>query len=715
MRAPPSSYVGVLARIISLGAATDALGVGVPDITWVSGGHVGANGVDVSPDGQLAATISAGDGTLKLWNTADASLIRTINAFYGQGYSVAISPDGQIVAGGSDVVFGLDDATLKLWNSADGSLILNVNPGALYLVWSLAFSPDGSKLAAACGDGHLRVFNVSTGAVIHNLTAHSIQAFTVAWSPDESTLASGGSDNTARLWDAATGDLLHTLTGHTFFVASVAFSPDNSLLATGSWDSTVKLWDVASGAEVGTLPATGESAVYAVAWSPDGQLIAAGGSEATSDAVIRLWDTDTQSLVGTLDGHTSAVFDTGFALDGSFLISSGAEGVARLWDITTRTLLRQLGEVRGPVNAVAFSNAGQFFASGDSISASTPDLLSADAELWDAASGSLMLRFVGHQDVINSVGFSPDDQTFITAAGSPPPDTNDPTVRLWAVASGDQLLVLAGHAGGSTAAAMSPDGTTVASGGRDGLVKTWNVSTGALLHTMIHLGGVTDVSYRPNGEILSAGFSGIIRVWNPDTGALLSTISGGNPFGIESIDISSDGQFVVAAGDAYGDNLKVFHIDTGAMEQEFIGDPDGFLYSAAFSPDGKQVVSTSAFTHRIRFWDVSNGSLLAEFDQETGWGQWIRLPVDVAPDGQSFGYGRGDATLVVAAYPAVPPVVPGDLTGDGMVGPDDLAELLAQWGPCAKGDPCPADIAPVPDGDGMVGPADLAELLANWT
>ena len=674
---------------------------------------MGANAVDVSSDGQLAATISAGDGTLKIWHTADASFVRTTNAFYGQGYSVAISPDGQLVAGGSDVVFGLDDATIKLWSTADGSLVLNVNPGAPYLVWSLAFSPDGSKLAAACGDSNVRVFDTFSGAVVHNLPAHSFQAFAVAWSPDGTTLASGGSDNTAKLWNADSGALLHTLSGHTFFVASVAFSPDSFSLATGSWDHTVKLWDVSSGSNIGTLSATSESAVNAVAWSPDGQQIAAGGSEATSEAIIRLWNVESKSLAGELDGHVSAVFDLTFAADGSFLISSGAEGTARLWDTKAKTLLMQLGEIRGPVNAVAFSNAGDFFASGDSISAVTADVLSADAELWDAEAGELLLRFVGHEDVINSVGFSPDDQTLVTAAGSPPPDTNDPSVRLWNVKSGEELLVLPGHAGGSTAAAFSPDGGSIASGGRDGLVKIWSASTGALLKTMSHPGGVTDVAYRPNGEVLSAGFSGVIHVWNPVSGSLLHTVGGGNPFGIESIDISNDGQHVVAAGDAYGNNLKMFDIDTGALTQQFVGDADGFLYSTAFSPDGTQVVSTSAFTHRIRFWDVADGSMIAEFDQETGWGQWIRLPVDVAPDGLTFGYGRGDATLLVATYPGVEPIISGDLDGDGIVGPADLAELLAQWGECDT-TWCTADIAPPPDGDGVVGPADLGTLLAEW-
>src|SRR5262245_5472830 len=343
-------------------AATPVFGRDAADILWSSGGHVGANAVDVSADVKLAATISGGDGTLKLWNPADASLIRTINAFYGQGYSVAISPDGQLVAGGSDVVFGSDDATIKLWSTTDGSLVLNVNPGALYTVWSLAFSPDGSKIAAACGDSKLRVFNTATGALLHNLTAHSFQAFTVAWSPNGNTIATGGSDNTAKLWNAATGALLHTLTGHTFFVLSVAFSPDSLSLASGSWDHTVKLWDVATGVIQETLPATSESAVDAVAWSPDGQTIAAGGSEATSQSIIRLWDVKSQTIAGTLEGHASAVFDLTFAADGSFLISSGAEGVARLWNTTKQTLLRQLGEVRGPVNAVAFSNAGDFFA-----------------------------------------------------------------------------------------------------------------------------------------------------------------------------------------------------------------------------------------------------------------------------------------------------------------------------------------------------------------
>ena len=78
------------------------------------------------------------------------------------------------------------------------------------------------------------------------------------------------------------------------------------------------------------------------------------------------------------------------------------------------------------------------------------------------------------------------------------------------------------------------------------------------------------------------------------------------------------------------------------------GDPGGFVQGVAFSPDGTTLVSGSGFTHVIQVWDPATGALRTSYDQETGWGPRTLLCMAFAPDGTSLGFGRGDATVVLA-------------------------------------------------------------------
>jgi WD40 repeat protein len=89
----------------------------------------------------------------------------------------------------------------------------------------------------------------------------------VAFSPDGARIASGSFDDTIKLWDVASGRLLHTFQGHSNYVESVAFSLDGARLASASWDGTIKLWDAASGALLATLFACEGKGV---GFTPDG-------------------------------------------------------------------------------------------------------------------------------------------------------------------------------------------------------------------------------------------------------------------------------------------------------------------------------------------------------------------------------------------------------------------------------------------------------------
>ncbi len=143
--------------------------------------------------------------------------------------SLAFSPDGHLVASGSDA------GAVQLLDVSTGKTVATLATSG-YLVFSVAFSPDGRLLAAGSLDGLIQIWDIASGKRSVNIPNVNNAVFSVAFSPDSRLLATGMLDRKVRLWDVATGKLLNTLSGHINQVTSVAFSSDGHTLASGSLD-----------------------------------------------------------------------------------------------------------------------------------------------------------------------------------------------------------------------------------------------------------------------------------------------------------------------------------------------------------------------------------------------------------------------------------------------------------------------------------------------
>jgi WD40 repeat protein/serine/threonine protein kinase len=254
----------------------------------------GAATVAFSPDGKLLA--SAGlvyepgqepVGEVKVW---DAQTGKELHSLKGGGASVAFSPDGKLLAsaGGVYKKLQLQASEVKVWDAHTGKELLTLNAGGVFPGvssdgggLSVAFSPDGKRLASASGK-EIKFWDAQTGKELLTLKNG---AMTVAYSPDGKRLASSGHPE-VKVWDAGTGEELLTLKGHTDdHVGRVVYSPDGKRLVTASRDKTVKVWDAQTGLELLTLEGHG-GLFNGLAFSPDGHRLATG----VGDGTVKIWD-----------------------------------------------------------------------------------------------------------------------------------------------------------------------------------------------------------------------------------------------------------------------------------------------------------------------------------------------------------------------------------------------------------------------------------------
>ncbi|WP_437516737.1 phosphorylase family protein [Sorangium sp. So ce1099] len=256
-------------------------------------------------------------------------------------------------------------------------------PPALYALqgqrsnlMDLAFSPDGATLAAGLNDAVVRLWQVGTGEVVHELHGHANHVTSVAFSPDGATLATGSYDNTVRLWSTTTGAQLSVLRAHTGCVRSVAFSPDGTMLASGSVDRTIRLWQIPGKHGARLIEGRGDR-VESVAFSPDGVRLASG----ESDGRVLLWNAQAGVLTDCLPGHSGLVTSVAFSPDGALLASSSYDTSVRLWDVATCEVVRVLRGHSGLVMSVAFWSGGATL-----VTSSTDGTL----RLWDVRTGACL-------------------------------------------------------------------------------------------------------------------------------------------------------------------------------------------------------------------------------------------------------------------------------------------------------------------------------------
>jgi WD40 repeat protein len=230
-----------------------------------------ALGVDFSPDGRVLA-VSGTDGEVALFDRASQRRIADLRGLTGTSQAVLFSPDGELVAAGQ-VAAGPDVPPpangLQIWNVKRRART-SFRSGPFSSGGSIAFSPDGSLIAAAAIEQGTFVFDVRTGKRVAHLRTGDF-ARAVAFSPDGSLLATGDYGGRAHLWSTETWRPSGArLDAHTGRVQGLAFTPDGRTLATAAADGTIQLWDVTSRKAIGSAVTVDPGAYLAAEFNPAG-------------------------------------------------------------------------------------------------------------------------------------------------------------------------------------------------------------------------------------------------------------------------------------------------------------------------------------------------------------------------------------------------------------------------------------------------------------
>ena len=352
-----------------------------------------------------------------------------------------------------------------------------------------------------------------------------------------------------------------------------AFSADASLLASGT--NEIALWGTGSGDELARVQA--ESWVTALAFSPDGRVLAAGHD----DGRVSLWQLPSLTALGDLEGHDDGVSALTFTADGAQLTTAGDDHRICVWDVRTHSLVREMKGHTDRVPGLAWHPSGEFLIS---VGWDTT------ARVWEPGKDDPAMLLNAHSDQVNAVAVSPDGSLLACA-------DSDFTIHVWDDPRGArQKFVLSGHTDEIRALAFNPAGTRLASAGADRVVHIWDTSAGKLVagpnpsaRNSVALAGGTLFSTAGN----------LLQAWDRETGERAWPVADSEP--VHFVAANPDGSRIATSGPT--PDVRVWDVTKKAVVQT-LSHTKGPIGSPAFSADGQFLATASVSDGLLWVWKL---------------------------------------------------------------------------------------------------------------
>lgn len=475
------------------------------------------------------------------------------------------------------------------------------------------------------------------------LHGHTDGVWSVAFDPKRRRLASGSIDGTVRVWDVETGHTVRTLPGSRLYpVMCLAYSPNGDRIAAAglapkldlklSLDplelvrpaGIVKVWDV----ETGKLALTYNShdqLVVGVGFDPRGRHIASAGF----GNVVRVWDGRTGKDAHLLKGHTDWVNRVCYSPNGATLASPSMDGTVRLWDVASGSEIGCLRGHAGPVRDAEFSRDGRLLATAG---------MDGRVIVWDVQTRAALHTLRGHDSSVMAVGFHPAGDRLASGGF-------DKTVKVWNLRTGSEAITLRGHTDSVCSVAFSADGHLLASGSLDKVVRLWDATPRTLrpgppaLTPQGHSDRVNDVAFDPTGKLLATtSWDRTVRLWDAATGRELRRLDG-HVGPVFRLVFRKDGRRLATA--SWDRTARLWDVATGRLLHTFTGHATG-VHGVSFSPDGA-TLATGCLDGTVKLWDAETGAQRRTLRGHLN----LAYAVAFSPDGKLLASGAGDRTVVL--------------------------------------------------------------------
>lgn len=506
-----------------------------------------------------------------------ASLRHTLRA--GRVRRVAFSPNGK-------TILTIGSEGVRIWDVVTGRSLLPP-PGYLRNVNDAVYNADGSAfLTFGYSDKGVRIWDVATGGLVTTLSQPN-SVYRAAFAPKDNNLAVAMGDRVL-VWDVKTQkqSLLGSAAAKSL-MTDVAYSPDGQKIAAISSDKTVRVWD-ANDAQKPPVTLKPNDSVRRIVFNTNGTRLLT----LNNDKTAQIWDTATGAQVGaSLTGHTGTLYQGAFSPDGKIIVTAGGDATARSWDAVTGKQREQ--HDRGFIeNSNRASVVDISFRPGDN---DTVLVASADgtARLFNLKSNDEVATFDGHHGLVANAVFSPDGNSIVTA--------HDDGARLWDTNATHAVMTMSGpESSDIEAAVFINEGKNIVTATGNGTTQEWDITSDT--SRLRHKGEASSmgVLLSPDGNrMLSFLDEKKIQLLDTHNGRVMTTID--LPTELSAVEFSSSGKRMLIGSQQ---KVQVWDTSSGKLLVT-LGGHEADIESAVFSPNEKVVVTTSK-DGTSRLWNVTS-------------------------------------------------------------------------------------------------------------